>query len=218
MLTAFQPPRGHRNRHRGIRSILSSLPGRPCGGAPAGLNHRASGIRIPPESRGRNGSPSFAYKAGRTVRAFQRRKPFVSSCRGPLSSPCSILIAVPVSSPFREGFAARECSAPLECFGFPRPMPRFSRRLPSVPVPYRRVRPWFMFLRRAAAAFLTPVVTGACERRAKTGYLYRRDESSSIMKNHEGLLVRGTHEQPCLLSERLAVDGETSASRPGNAL
>ena len=86
------------------------------------------------------------------------------------------LIKVPVSSPFRgcQGLgiiaycllpdtyiSARECSALLWFVGFPCAMPRFSRRLPFVPVPYRPVRPWSSFVRRTAAAFPTPVVKGA---------------------------------------------------------
>ena len=161
MLTAFQPPRGHKNAIWGYNRISLQPPR-------TGLRGRSRAPEPPCFRRfrrfrkpGQKRQPSFAaIRAGQyghfsaasrlPVSAGDRHRPRVPS-----------LIAVPVSSPFREGFPARECSAPLRFFGFPCVMPRFSRRLPSVPVPYRRVRPCRLFFRCSAAAFPTPVVTDA---------------------------------------------------------
>ncbi len=105
MLTAFQPPRGHKNRHLGIQSILSpASPERTAGAFPQCRNHRAFGVFAVPKAGAERaalpvlrGAPDAGgISAARTVGRFSAE----SRHRSRVPS----LIKAPVSSPFRVGF------------------------------------------------------------------------------------------------------------------
>ena len=101
----MQPPRGQQVRHLGIQSILSpASPDWPAGAFPHNRNHRAFGIFAVSEKPGQKRQPSFAaIRAGQYGHfSAASRLPFSAGDRHRPRVPS--LIAVPVSSPFREGF------------------------------------------------------------------------------------------------------------------
>lgn len=111
-LTAFQPPRGQQARHLGIRSILSpASPERTAGAFPQCRNHRAFGCFALTESRGRKGRAACAERLRRTPGTFQPPVPFAVILPGPSSPRVPSLMAVPVSSPFREVVTHRGSAA-----------------------------------------------------------------------------------------------------------
>ena len=171
MLTAFQPPRGHKNRHLGIQSNLSpASPDWPAGAFPRAGTTVLSAFSPFPKA-GAERAALLRCNSGRTVRAFQRRKPFVVFCRGPSSPQCSILdrrsCVLPVSgrvSCQRMFRAASVLWFPLRHAAFFSPPALCSRSVPSgqaMPL----VLP--LFRRRVSHAGRDGRLD---ERRAKTGY------------------------------------------------
>ena len=193
-------------RHLGIRSISLQPPRTAFAGAfPQCREPRPWFCRRHPVCRVRKTFRLFC-EAFRTLLAGAFIAP---ACRPDFCS-----FALPVSG----RFAARECSAPLWFFGFPRAMPRFftppAFRSRSVPSGQAMVFVLPPLRRRASHAGRDGRLD---ERWSRTGYLTDAMMNHRIMKK-SALSV--AHWRPSLLSERLGSYGKRALHglRAGNLL
>ena len=210
MLAAFQPPRGYRNEIRGYVApprtrVAGAFPRRRTLPSPF-LFRLMKGSGDGPD---RPPLPGGAGRRGHCSAACR----WSSVRREPSSFPCSVLIPVPLSSPFREKICRRMSRAALVLWRparhaavFPPPA------LCSRSVPSGRAMPFGVppFRRRVSHA--------GRERRLIMNAGLKNGFESDAMKIISicSYCLSVLHLRPRLLSERLGVVRGSGASRPGD--